>query len=109
MFRFIVILLFVAISTACFPKQAFRPPPPAFKSWGKIGASDSDVKAQMLDCGYRNPYSADRRDSINDEAKHQLCMFSNGYKFKSGYKGLCYSPNWETKPACVEHAKKASF
>ena len=105
MFRFIVIFVLVAIVSGCYPEQAFRPPPSEFKGWIKSGTTESDVKAQMLSCGFSNPYYADRRDTINDEAQQESCMFDNGYTYKSGYKGICYGQNWEEKPACVEYRK----
>lgn len=105
MCRFIVILLFSAISAGCFPKQAFRPGPAAFKSWVKSGANDDDVKAQMLGCGYSNPYYTDKRQSLNDRSKQEICMLNKKYKYKSGFTGTCYLQNWKTLPACVEYRK----
>ena len=105
MFRFIVILVSVSIVIGCYPEQAFRPGPSGFRNWEKSGASDSDVKAQMLSCGYSNPYLPDKKESLNEGAKNQLCMFDNGYRFKDGFKGTCSLQGGKALPACVEYRK----
>ena len=90
---------------SCIPKKAFQPNPPTFKNWVKEGSTDEDTKSQMIECGYRNIYIGDSRDSRTDTARNQICMFNNGYSKKNGDKGTCYLPNWQTIPACVEYRK----
>jgi hypothetical protein len=94
------------ILTGCIPKKAFQPNPPEFKNWVKSGSTDEDVKAQMTKCGFRNLYIGDSRDTRDDTAKQETCMFSNGYMYNDGYKGICYLyKDWQTLPACVEYRK----
>lgn len=93
------------LSASCIPKKAFQPNPPAFKNWVKSGSTDEDVKAKMTACGYRNLYRGDSRDTREDTATNQICMFNHGFRFNDGYKGTCYLPNWQTLPACVEYRK----
>jgi len=103
--RFVVIFVFTTITASCYPEHAFQPGPPEFKSFEKKGASDSDIKAQMLSCGYSNPYSRDRKVPLSHIAETQICMFNNGYRFKDGDKGFCYGGNWKEIPACAEYRK----
>lgn len=107
-YKIYISLILVSIyCCGCIPKKAFQPSTPAFKHWQKSSASDDEIKIDMLKCGYSNPYATDRRDTTNDIAKHEICMFENGFQRKSevGYKGICYLSNWGTVPACVEYRK----
>ncbi|RZT05614.1 hypothetical protein SAMN05216319_5090 [Duganella sp. CF402] len=92
----------VVLSACSF--RGFKPPPPAFESYVRAGASGDDVKRSMLACGYRNVFITDRDETLNDLASHENCMFSQGYRHPDGWKGLC-SRNYEQDlalPACVE-------
>lgn len=100
---FIIVVLIAA--TGCIPKKAFQPNPPAYKDWYKGSLSDEEIKQEMLSCGHQNPYTPDRNDSINDRAIKEICMFDKGFKYTSGFKGICYIINLHDKPACVEYRK----
>ena len=107
---YIILILVTIFGCGCIPKKAFQPSTPAFKHWQKLSSSDDEIKAEMLSCGYSNPYATDRRDTTNDVAVHEICMFDKGFQRKSevGYKGICYLSNWNTIPACVEYRKMHS-
>lgn len=96
-----ILILSLAFISAC-SVRGFQPPPPNYKSWIKSGASEQGVKKTMLDCGYPNPFTTGNATG-NDEAKWENCMFKNGFRYGSGYKGLCATAiNAKDLPACQE-------
>jgi hypothetical protein len=97
---FLLISFLISIS-AC-SVRGFQPPPPNYKAWIKNGTTEQDIKQAMLDCGYPNPFTT-ANASGNDEAKWENCMFKKGYKYSSGYKGMCATAiNAKDLPACQE-------
>jgi hypothetical protein len=101
-------LLCLVFLNGCYSENAFRPGPPAFKGWVRDATSEEDVKQEMLNCGYQNPYTPNRNDTMNDRAIKEICMFNKGFirKNEIGFKGICYSSNWHDKPACVEYRRE---
>lgn len=91
--------------TACASEtsmRGFKPPPSIYESFVKNGISPEGVKQAMLECGYPNPFHIDRHVTINDSTKWENCMFANGFRYKSGYKGTCSLRNSKDIAACQE-------
>jgi len=85
---------------ACFGGKLFQPPPSMYKTYVKEGASENIVKNAMLECGYLNPEGGKENDINNEVARREICMFGKGFKYRSGYKGMCSLPGKSTLPAC---------
>ena len=81
-----VVIAFVLSSCGIRP---FQPPPPEFKTFVKVGATENQVKAKMRECGFVNSFQPEPTDTERDLARRELCMFRNGYLYKSGYRGIC--------------------
>lgn len=92
------------VLTACIPRTAFQPSQPSFMAYEKLNATDADIKAQMLDCGYLNPFYPKLNETLNERAQQQICMLNAGYRFKSGYQGICHAyKDWQSLPACIKY------
>ena len=70
----------------CLPgfsiSDSHQPLPDLYKSWKKDGASDNDVKAALLSCGYKDPYTGIVSNiSLNTRAGYSLCMQNKGYRY----------------------------
>jgi hypothetical protein len=103
----ILLVVICVTNFGCIPRGAFQPSEPSFMAYKKIGASDTEIKKQMLNCGYKNPFYPTGKESLEESAKQEICMFRNGYVIKSGYKGVCYVyKDWQTIPTCVEYRKE---
>lgn len=79
----------------------FQPPPPMFKSYTKENASEEQVKEALIQCGYPHIYGGDKDDTVNDVAQRENCMFRKGFKYRSGYKGICSLQGKQAIPACL--------
>lgn len=60
-----------------------------FKSYVKEGATEEEVKQAMLQCGYPNIAGGNKEDTNFDAEIWERCMFKKGYRYRSGYKGIC--------------------
>lgn len=81
----IVISCFLVGVSGCINPEAFRPSPPYYESWGKMGATELDVKKALLECGDTHP-AGGPKESLNEVALVYYCMVGNGYTPR-GFKG----------------------
>jgi hypothetical protein len=88
--------------TACL-YEPFQPSPPEYVMWTKKNVEHQGVKKAMRDCGFKNVYgySGGKRESGEDIAKEENCMFKNGFQYDDNrYKGICSLPDAEKIAAC---------
>jgi hypothetical protein len=88
--------------TACLYKP-FQPPLTGYEQWIKKNVGHEGVKKAMRDCGFKNVYgySGGKRESNEDIAKEENCMFKNGFQYDDNrYKGICSLPDAEKIAAC---------
>ena len=87
--KLIEIGLLCAFLNACTGKP-FQPPPPMFKMFEKKNATTENVKEEMLACDFPNVFSGSKTgDTIGDLARRENCMFSKGFRYIDGRKGIC--------------------
>ena len=105
--RIIASILLTLSLTACFGQKPFQPHPPTFTQWVKDGVSSDGVKEAMRQCGEIDlyGYGGDRNSTMNDRAKRENCMFINGFKYKSGFQGLCTLKSYKDIPACQSNTQ----
>lgn len=101
----IVFLIIVPTLNGCVGKP-FQPIPPLFKTWTMPGKGPEDVKAALLECGFRNIGTGfdvgdarTGRTSQNDFVLAEICMEKNGYSNESGKRACSYPFNAKL-PAC---------
>lgn len=102
--RLVLICAVSFILTACFGGKPFQPPPEEYTQWIKGGVSEEGVKQAMRQCGFTDlyGYGGDRNATFDDIARRENCMFQNGFKRKSGYKGICSLRRAKDIQACQE-------
>ena len=67
---------------------------------------EQGVKQAMLDCGYKNLYGyGGPVTTIEEDARMENCMFANGFRYKSGYKGVCSLKVGPSIVACKDYIK----
>jgi len=98
----LIMLSFAILTVAC--AKPFQPPPTAIESWVKPGVGRDERLKQLLDCGFPNAggfYGSSARGvTIEDEIRAERCMFDNGFKYKSGWAGLCSLSGENVRAAC---------
>ena len=80
--------------------KPFQPVPVEFNLWGKPGATEKQVKDQMLNCGYPNVGGYDNTYSRERVAESQQCMVLHGYKRVGDWEGVCSLPSSTSLQAC---------
>ena len=81
--------LLCAFLNACTGKH-FQPPPPMFKMFEKNCITTENVREKMIVCGFPNVFSGrNSSDTRGDTARREYCMFSKGFRYVDGYKGIC--------------------
>jgi|GEM_PF-2248829 len=65
-----------------------------YTQYTKEGATESDVKAAMLRCGYPNVFDTNDKYPDSEIANGEKCMYQHGFDYRSGYgyKRLCAKP-----------------
>ncbi len=89
--RIISLLLTSMLLQACTLIAGSKPPPYIYEAWHKSGATKDLVKADMVECGYRDVMMAN--DLVKTETdKAEICMKRRGYTLdESRYlPGNCY-------------------
>jgi hypothetical protein len=91
-----------ALLTSCSTKP-FQPPPPTFLQLIKPGCNPEETKREMIDCGEQNVYTGrNNDDTVQDIVKRQNCMFNKGYRYSSGWRGLCAEKAVAALPECLD-------
>ncbi|SFH62983.1 hypothetical protein SAMN04515618_101246 [Collimonas sp. OK307] len=93
-------VMLLALSLNACAYRPFQPNPPMYELYVKDNATESDVKAAMLKCGYPSIAGGSRGNSSEVVAKRENCMFENGFKYRDGYKGICSLQSAQNTPAC---------
>ncbi len=109
------IILFVFLISGCAPR-GFSPPPEPYEEFAlKNGmATISEVKTSMIECGYSKESFDDPRpasiynrlsseEKLNSAILREECMFSKGYYYKSGSKGLCSDQGYRAKSTACQN------
>jgi hypothetical protein len=91
-------LVLVVLLSGCINARPFQPNPPMYQLYVKDGATESDVKASMLKCGYPNVVGNSGDETLNEKAERQNCIARNGFKRSDGLPGIC--PLRADLPAC---------
>jgi hypothetical protein len=103
-FRSKIGTLYIAIVlssfTGCSVGKPFQPPPPMYQSYTKDGATASDVKSVMRQCGYAHEFGGNPGDTSEEVARRENCMFRNGFKYRDGYEGICSFKESSRLDAC---------
>ena len=95
-----VAVVIVGALVAC--SKPFQPTPVEFTMWIKTGFSELQVKENMLKCGFPTIAGFHGIYASKEEvAKAEQCMFSDGFKRKDGWKGVCSLPKFDEVSACV--------
>jgi hypothetical protein len=82
--RALLLCCFAAILLCgCFGFKPFQPPPSGNERWRKSGATEPDVTAALLECGYLEPRGRvpglNVSMSVNDDILGRLCMEKSGF------------------------------
>lgn len=103
----LLVLIFVYIISGCATKP-LQPGPAEYNMWIQKGIDETQVKSDVLECGYPNIYGyAGIRASSEEKAAAQQCMFMKGYKLADGWVGICAEPNRKVPlVACGETVEK---
>jgi len=98
------LLLTSLLISGCFGYKPFQPPPYLSESWEKAGASETDVIASLLECGFTQPtgrVSGLQHLLTPDEAAlATLCMERSGFKAKYGNSYANFCRNSKVISAC---------
>lgn len=89
--------------SACKP---FQPRPEQFESYQKYGMDHNAVIAQMRKCGYPDGAgfvgAGGAGISLETEIRADQCMLRAGYRYRSGFGGICSVSQYKDNPACKE-------
>jgi hypothetical protein len=100
-----VIILFFSIAlSGCIGFKPFQPPPGPSESWAKAGASEGDVTAALLECGFTQPRGRvpglQERMTLDEDALALLCMEHSGFTAKYGNSYADFCRNFKGVEAC---------
>jgi hypothetical protein len=88
-------------TTSCGGWKPFQPPPDLFESFIKEGVAVEGTKQEMRRCGFANLYYGRQRgDTDNEIAARENCMFTKGFTYLEGYRGMCSLKRGRDLPAC---------
>jgi hypothetical protein len=89
-----------------FGCRPFQPPPEQFEAYFKPGVDSKGVVEQMMKCGYPNARGFVGRNgrnvSLETEIRADQCMLRSGFRYRSGFRGLCSLTNETEHPECKE-------
>jgi len=109
--KYMIVLACVCMIVAC--AKPFQPPPTAIESWVKPGVGRDQLLKQLLDCGFPNAggfYGSWARDvTITERIHAERCMFDNGFRYRSGWKGLCTLSGEDIRAACGDSIIKKDY
>jgi len=112
--KFILILAVISMA-GCLPRNAFAPPPDNWEMWKKPGADQVTLSKDLLNCGYRTPFSGtgievDASRTLSQSAGSMICMERLGYIYspggrdkhspRGGAKPICSMSGWKSTDAC---------
>jgi hypothetical protein len=100
----VVLLLASCFLGGCTSYGPFQPPPTPSESWSRIGASEKDVAAALLECGVAEPRGripgAVRKMSLDDVALTLLCMEHSGFLARDANSYADFCRNFKEVSSC---------
>ena len=83
----------------------YQPPPPDFKYYAKVGASDDDKIRAMLECGRQSAFGTNYSNGETQEsvALAFRCMLQDGFRYTGLYL-ICEAERNKKLPACQPNA-----
>ena len=99
-----LLLMAMIISGGC--AKSLQPPPTGVETWLKVGVEKEAILRQMVKCGFPNSAGFTGPAAVGykvvDEIRAERCMFEAGYKYRSGWNGICSSSNKEVRDICKD-------